>query len=105
MKSLQETTHGTDLGKLEPQTSFQALVAGEQLDVLGTIAPEGLKQNQGFDIFGLRATTLALLEFEIGGDQVRNFEGAEGPRSGEQTGVWTGHLPEGTGIQGKGRLM
>jgi len=62
MKAVQETSHRTDLGKLEPQTAFQALVAGQQLNVLRTITTDRLEQNQRFDIFGFRATALALLE-------------------------------------------
>ena len=105
MKAAQETSHGTDLGKLEPQTPFQAAVATQQLNVLRTIPTDGLEQNQRFDIFGLRAAALALLESEIGGDQVGDFERTKGPGSSQQSGVRAGHSPKGAGVQGEGGFM
>ena len=71
----------------------------------GQSPPGGLEQNQGFDILGFRATALALLELEIGGNAVGKFERAERAGGGQQSGVRTGHLPERTAVQGERRFM
>src|ERR1043166_111267 len=105
MKTVQESSQGTDLGKLEAQTAFQALIAGEQLNVLRTIATDRLEQNQRFDIFGLRAAALALLEFKVEADQVGNFEGTKRAGTGQQSGMRAGHFLKGAWVQGEGRFM
>jgi hypothetical protein len=74
MKAIQEIAHGANLGNLKSQPPFQARVTREQLNILRTLASDGLEQDQGFDILGIRATALALFEFEIGGDEVWDFK-------------------------------
>ena len=54
---------------------------------------------------GLGEAALAGLEREVGGDEVGEWEGAEGAGGGAEAGVGTAHFAEGSGIESEGGLV
>ena len=105
VKALEKTSHRADLGELETQAPFQAGIAPQQLHILGAIAAGRLQQDHRFNVLGLVKTALALLELEMGGDETRDAQRAEGAGGGQQSGVGAGHLVQGTGVDFEGRLI
>ena len=74
MKKLEKTAHRAHLGELETQASFQAGVIPQPLHVFGTIAAGRWQQDHRFDVLGLVKTALALLELEMGGNEIRDAQ-------------------------------
>ena len=105
MKALEKTSHRAHLGELETQAPFQAGIAPQQLHILGAIAAGRLQQDHRFNVLGLVKTALALLELEMGGDETRDAQRAEGAGGGQQSGVRAGHLVQGPGVDFEGRLI
>jgi hypothetical protein len=105
MEAMEKRAHGSGFGQGKAQTAFQTIIARQQRHILGTIPTGGLEQDDAFDVLGVGATALALLEFKVGGDQVGNFQGPQGARGGQQAGVSAGHFVQRTRVDFEGRLM
>ena len=77
----------------------------QQLDVLRAIPTDGLQKQEGFDELALGEPALAAFEGEVGGDQIRQPQRAEGARGGQQPGVAAGGFLEGAWINDEGRFV
>src|SRR5271165_3646156 len=105
MEAVEEAPHSAGLGQGKAQTSLQAIVARQQGHVLGAIPTGRLEQDYAFDVLGLGATALTLLELLVGGDQIGNPQGPKGAGGCQKAGVGAGHFVERPWVNFKGRLM
>src|ERR1035438_6641121 len=105
MEAVEEAPHGAGLGQGKAQTSLQTIVACQQGHVLGAIPTGGLEQDHAFNVLGIRATALTLLQLQVGGDQIGNPQGPKGAGGCQEAGVGAGHFVERPGVNFKGRLM
>ncbi len=83
MEAIEEGPHRAGLGQGKAQPPFEAIVARQQRHIFGTISTGGLEQDDTLDVLAVGATATPLLEFEIGGDQIGDFEGTKSARGGQ----------------------
>ena len=99
VEALEEGAEGGDLGKLEAEATLQTGIGLEEGNVLGTFAADGLEENERFDELCLGEAAIALLEGEVGSDEIGQLEGAKGTRGCQESGAGAGHLLEGARVE------
>jgi hypothetical protein len=90
MEEFQKLAQRGGLGRGIAQTTFQAGIVGQQMDVFGTLSAQDLQQDGRLDHLAFIVAAFAFAQREIGLDQGGQAQGTIGPGDGQQARVGTG---------------
>ena len=105
MEEFQKLAQRGGLGRGIAQTTFQAGIVGQQMDVFGTLSAQDLQQDRRLDHLAFIVAAFAFAQREIGLDQGGQAQGTIGPGDGQQARVGTGGFLERAKIQDERSLV